>query len=240
MARKHTLLLWSGFGVGLVAGLLLRQVMRAPDLEAVARRYRLWAPFYHVFGVDLQERLAPVRDRLAEMAGLRPGARALDLACGTGGNLPYIRARVGATGRVVGVDYSPDMLQRAQKLIDAHGWTNVHLVRADAAALRLSERFDAVLCSFGLSAIPDYIAAMRCALDHLEPGGVFAAVDGRIGDGPMGAVLGHLVNLVSLVFGSDLSRRPWEWLAAHVTDFAYEESLFGALYWMAGRRPIRL
>ncbi len=240
MAGRRALLFGSGLGLGVAAGAMLARAAPAPGLETVARRYRLWAPFYHRLGVDLQECLLPVRDRLADMARLRTGGRALDIACGTGGNLPFIRERVGASGRVVGVDYSPDMLRRAQALIDAHGWTNVDLVRADAAALDLGGRFDAVLCSFGLSAIPDYVGAMACALAHLEPGGTFAAVDGRFSDHPAAAPLTSLIHLATLSAGGDLARRPWEWLAVHTTDFQYEERLMGALYLMAGRRPVYL
>ncbi|GAB4434441.1 MAG: hypothetical protein Kow00120_00740 [Anaerolineae bacterium] len=238
MVTKARLFFVSGFGAGLAASALVMRAAHPPDAEAVARRYRGWARLYHWVGVTLQERLVPARDRLAEMARLRPGGRVLDLACGTGGNLPFIRERVGPGGYVVGVDCSPDMLAQARALIDARGWENVRLVRADAAALDLGARFDAVLCSFGLSAIPDCASAMARALAHLEPGGTFAALDGRLSGHPVGAPLSHFVNLMTQVAGGDLSRRPWEWLAAHTTDFQYEEKLLGALYLAAGRRPI--
>ena len=50
--------------------------------------------------------------RAVRQSGLRPGERALDLACGTGSLTRDLAKRVGGEGYVLGVDFSPEMLQR--------------------------------------------------------------------------------------------------------------------------------
>ena len=53
------------------------------------------------------------RERAADLAELRPGARALDVATGTGDLAIELARRVGPDGEVVGSDFSPGMLERA-------------------------------------------------------------------------------------------------------------------------------
>ena len=54
---------------------------------------------------------------------LKPGDHVLEIGCGTGRNLPYLRDAVGPQGRVYGVDISAGMLERAQTLRDRHHGT---------------------------------------------------------------------------------------------------------------------
>ncbi|WP_443052072.1 methyltransferase domain-containing protein [Streptomyces sp. NBC_00250] len=48
---------------------------------------------------------------------LRPGGRALDLGCGTGRVMPALRAQVGPTGRVMGIDVTPAMPASAARQV---------------------------------------------------------------------------------------------------------------------------
>jgi len=76
-------------------------------------RYGLGARFYDVLS---GERSVYRAGRLRGIAALdlRPGARVLDVGCGTGLNLAPLLGRVGPTGRVVGVDRSDKMLAQAR------------------------------------------------------------------------------------------------------------------------------
>ena len=94
------------------------------------------------------------------LADLRPGARVLDVACGTG--LVTLRAatEVGPTGCVVATDISQAMVDAVQAAAAARGLTQVAAQRQDAEELDLEhDTFDVALCAFGLMYVVDPIQA---------------------------------------------------------------------------------
>ena len=98
------------------------------------------------------------RRRAAELAGVRAGDRALDVATGTGDLALELAARVGPTGEVIGTDFSERMLELARaKAGRANGGAG--RVRFDAAnALSLPYRdssFDAATVAFGVRNFSD-------------------------------------------------------------------------------------
>lgn len=138
----------------------LRRGQRAWDLGA--RRYT-W--------VERKEG-ALVAPLAIDNLKLRLGERVLDIGCGTGPAFPGIRAAVGPTGRVVGVDYSPKMVRHAAARIREEGWDNVEVHRTDFTRPGIPlEGFDAALALATLSAMPDVPAAVTNAYDALRPGG---------------------------------------------------------------------
>jgi SAM-dependent methyltransferase len=90
----------------------------------------------------------------------RPGGVALDIGCGTGRALPYLRAAVGPRGTVVGLDLTVQMLGEARaRKRDA---TPGGLVRADAARLPvLTGSCDSLFAAGLLHHLRDPIAGLR-------------------------------------------------------------------------------
>jgi ubiquinone/menaquinone biosynthesis C-methylase UbiE len=74
--------------------------------------------------------LAPVGEAALDRANIRPGERVIDIGCGCGATTIALSQRVGAEGRVLGVDVSQPMLARARERTKA--MANVSLVEADA------------------------------------------------------------------------------------------------------------
>lgn len=145
--------------------------------------YTRWAGVY-----DVIARRAPGADGLRRQAvealNLDPGDVVLDLGCGTGANLPHLREAVGTDGRVVGVDFAPGPVALARERESA--WSNVHVVRGDAArppigthadSLTNGRAPDAVLASFVVGMLPDPGATVRSWAQHVGSGGRLALVD---------------------------------------------------------------
>jgi ubiquinone/menaquinone biosynthesis C-methylase UbiE len=110
--------------------------------------------------------------RLVELAALHPGAHVLDIATGTGWAAIAAAQHVGPTGRVLGVDLAPELLERARQKAAAAGLTQVEFREGDAERLDLGDqRFDVVLCASALFFIPDMLAALREWYRVLTPGG---------------------------------------------------------------------
>lgn len=104
--------------------------------------------------------------------GLKPGARLLDLACGTGRHAVLL-ARRGAF--VVGVDKTEAYLKEARA--NARGLSNCLFARGDMRRLPFKGEFDAAInlwTSFGYFAKPsDDLEALKGVARALKPGGLF-------------------------------------------------------------------
>jgi len=128
-----------------------------------------------------KKQIEPAQKRLLEMAGLRPGERVLDIACGTGLITFPAAIAVGARGSIVATDISERMLERGREEAQKRGLGNTTFQRADAESLDFPESsFDAALCSLGLMYVPEPLNALRLVHRLLRPGGrMAAAVWGR-------------------------------------------------------------
>ncbi|RMF78916.1 MAG: methyltransferase domain-containing protein [Chloroflexi bacterium] len=111
------------------------------------------------------------RRRAIEALQLTPGAHVLDAACGTGLNFKLLRQAIGEDGHITGVDISPGSLQIAHRRIEKNNWRNINLIQYNLAEYKAETSFDGVLCTFAISIIPDYEAALRRMFALLKPGG---------------------------------------------------------------------
>jgi demethylmenaquinone methyltransferase/2-methoxy-6-polyprenyl-1,4-benzoquinol methylase len=107
------------------------------------------------------------------LARVFPGDRAVDICCGTGDLMLLLAGRVGPQGRVVGIDFSEEMLRVARhKATAARLGSSCRLVVGDAEALALRhETFDAATVGFGIRNTVHPEAVLREILRVLRPGG---------------------------------------------------------------------
>jgi ubiquinone/menaquinone biosynthesis C-methylase UbiE len=97
----------------------------------------------------------------------------LEIAIGTGLNLPFYPADVELTG----IEISPAMLEIARRRAKSLG-CQVKLVVGDAQALPFSDQsFDTVVCTIALCSIPDDRQAVAEVWRVLRPGGRFVALE---------------------------------------------------------------
>jgi len=107
------------------------------------------------------------RRRAARRTGLRRGQTALDLCTGTGKLAHELLPLVGPSGRVIGVDFSPAMLELARKRepqVEFRLGDVTRLSEADTSV-------DAITIAFGLRNLVDREAALREMFRVLRPGG---------------------------------------------------------------------
>jgi SAM-dependent methyltransferase len=95
-------------------------------------------------------------EAMLDMAEIKPGARVLDVAAGSGDQTLDIAGRVGPKGSVLATDLSPAILAFAKDNARRNGFQNVETQTADGETLDVREAsFDAVICRLGLMFFPD-------------------------------------------------------------------------------------
>jgi SAM-dependent methyltransferase len=122
---------------------------------------------------------APLARQVLEQIIIVPGARALDVACGSGIVARTIARRIGPAGRVVGLDLNPAMLEVARRKSEMEGLT-IEWRQGSAQALPFENgSFDLVLCQHGLQLFSDRLGAVSEMYRVLSPGGQAAVVTWR-------------------------------------------------------------
>jgi ubiquinone/menaquinone biosynthesis C-methylase UbiE len=171
----------------------------------------------------LQDRAAPKYDRTMgrwekilfgggrEWVCSQARGDVLEIAIGTGRNLPHYPAEV----RLTAIELSPEMLNIAGKRAAGLG-REVDLRLGDAEALEFpDDSFDTVVCTFALCTIPDDRKAVAEAKRVLRPGGRFVAIE-HVGS-PVGVVraVERLLEPITVrVEGDHLTREPLNHLKA--------------------------
>src|SRR5262245_55366988 len=106
-----------------------------------------WAKWEHVFATGLSS----TTDALMDSAGIQPGMRVLDLACGAGSQSIQAARRVGPNGRVVASDISATMLEHVRSNAARAGLPNIETLECAAEDMQQVEAsFDASICRLGL------------------------------------------------------------------------------------------
>ena len=109
---------------------------------------------------------------------LEPEEHVLDLGCGAGTDTLVAAQMVGAGGRVVGIDMTPEMLAKARASAEEMGAANVELVESEAEALPFAdESFDVLISNGVIDLIPDKAAVFSEIHRVLRPGGRIQIAD---------------------------------------------------------------
>lgn len=216
--------------------------MKSPDADSLFNLYSRMAPRY-----DLYARLLPflgfrqMRYRTAAIDALhlRPGCTVVDIGCGTGLNFCHLEETIGPSGKIIGVDLSDAMLERARMRRAKRGWRNIELVYGDAAAFSFPANIDGVISTYALTLLPEYDAVIGRGAEALASGGRWCVLDFRIPTNWLTHLSPILARVLVVPFGGTFEmgqRRPWESIQKYLELVLYREIYFGCAYIAAGER----
>lgn len=166
----------------------------------------------------------------------QPGDTIVEIGCGTGMNFPLLQAKVGQEGKIIGVDISQAMLQRARNRVSDAGWQNVELVLSAAAKYTFAEGLDGIIATGVLTYEPDYDEVIERGAKALRPGKRWVVFDYKM---PTGRFR-HFVPLFIWTFRSFgismalFERKPWESIKRHLSNAKIEEFYFGLIFVASG------
>ncbi len=141
-----------------------------PDQEVISV-WRDSAPFWEKHREIIRQMFAPVTQALVEDGLISSGHAVLDIATGPGEPALTIAALVGPEGKVLGIDPAPEMVEAARRATNHLGFRNTQFDVASADRLPFpTDKFDAVVCRFGVMFFPSPVDAVREMLRVLKPG----------------------------------------------------------------------
>ncbi len=144
----------------------------SPNAEQVSYWNEISGPKWVALSDTIDAQIAPLGREAMDRAEVRAGERVLDIGCGCGQTTLELAARVGARGRVLGIDVSAPMLRVGRERTEAAGLARVEFIEADAQ-IQAFERgaADLVFSRFGIMFFSDPGAAFANLLASLRPGG---------------------------------------------------------------------
>ncbi len=111
-------------------------------------------------------------------AKIKKGDVVIDLGSGAGNDAFIARHETGEDGKVIGVDFTPAMIERARQNADARGFDNVEFVQGDIENMPLAENLaDVVVSNCVLNLVPDKNKVIKEIYRVLKPGGHFSISD---------------------------------------------------------------
>lgn len=113
-----------------------------------------------------------------EFAQIREGDVVVDLGSGAGNDAFVARAITGETGKVIGIDMTPQMIDKARENADKLGFNNVEFRLGDIENIPITaNRADVVISNCVLNLVPDKRRAFEEMFRILKPGGHFSVSD---------------------------------------------------------------
>jgi SAM-dependent methyltransferase len=111
-------------------------------------------------------------------AGIKKGDTVIDLGSGAGNDCFIARAETGDTGRVIGIDFTPAMIEKARENSDKLGYNNVEFRQGDIERMPVTANIaDVIVSNCVLNLVPNKAAVFSEIFRVLKVGGHFSISD---------------------------------------------------------------
>lgn len=138
-----------------------------------AANYDFSANLYYLVGF----RIRSYRKLALSKLGVKEGDTVAEIGCGTGLNFKHVMSKIGKSGKLIGVDLTDAMLEKAKQRAVKNNWQNVELIDIDAAKYDFPENINAVFSTFALTLVPEYEDVIRNASQALSSDGKLVILD---------------------------------------------------------------
>jgi ubiquinone/menaquinone biosynthesis C-methylase UbiE len=113
-----------------------------------------------------------------QFAGIREGDTVIDLGSGAGNDCFVARAEAGESGRIIGIDMTPEMVEKARNNASKLGFSNIEFILADIENMPVSDGFaDVVISNCVLNLLPSKEKIFKEIHRVLKPGSHFCISD---------------------------------------------------------------
>jgi ubiquinone/menaquinone biosynthesis C-methylase UbiE len=113
-----------------------------------------------------------------EFALIKEGDTVVDLGSGAGNDAFIARAIVGEKGKVIGLDFTEEMIKKARENAEKLGYNNVEFRFGDIEDMPItSNKADVIVSNCVLNLVPDKVKAFKEIIRVLKPGGHFSVSD---------------------------------------------------------------
>jgi ubiquinone/menaquinone biosynthesis C-methylase UbiE len=113
-----------------------------------------------------------------KFAQIKKGDTVIDLGSGAGNDCFVARGEVGETGRVIGIDFTPEMIEKARKNVKRRGFTNIEFIMGDIENIPIQSDFaDVIVSNCVLNLVPNKQAVFKEIYRVLKQNGHFSISD---------------------------------------------------------------
>lgn len=197
-----------------------------------SRWYDFTANLYYLLGF----REWAYRKKAVAALHLNRGDTVVELGCGTGLNFSLLERELGKDGRIIGVDLTEAMLEKARERVERNGWSNVELIHCDAGQYRFPRNVDGIVSTFALTLVPEFDEVVRHGAEALSSGGHWVVADLKMPDNFF-RFLYPLLLPIFRPFGVTLDladRHPWESIEKYLRQTTMQEYFLGFTYIASG------
>ncbi len=200
----------------------IRQVANKNKYELAASSYDFIA---YLMSLGQATRLY---EEVANKVDLPTGGTLVELGCGPASVIPSILKKTDDSSEIIGIDFSSQMIEIANRKKENHSWHNVQFECMDMYEFSPSKKVDTVVFCLALTAMPDYKKAIEKALSILKPGGQLLIIDSF----PLQTKWYHSISnlyiqLKSMVVGAKPVTEIVDFIKGKTEQFENQEMVYG-------------